>query len=295
MSLQDFADVAVVKSLMYGDPGMGKTGSVAALVNSGRYNLRVLALDGNTTTSVLRQYVKQEFYDRMSVYVPPMDLTRLGSDGSETVGIPKRFSIVYNMLDQWKFTRPNGVEVDLGPVKSWGPKDILMIDNLTQMSTDAMQHTMFQASRVGKNRRPKDYGTAQDFIRALMEKLASSLIPCNVLVLAHVKMIGPPEPEEKDEEDVREHKKAVRDIIPYKLYPRVVGRDLAREIARFFPYSLFYDRRIMGTQVKRFITTQPRDTADAKAPLDLPTELPIETGLLTIFNMVHGSGEEKKA
>ena len=37
------------------------------------------------------------------------------------------------------------------------------------------------------------------------------------------------------------------------------------------------------------IVTKPRDTADAKMPLDLPAELPIETGLLTIFDAVHGA------
>ena len=58
MSLQDFASTAVVKTLAAGYPGTGKTGSLASLANSGRYNLRVLALDGNTTIIPLLRYIK---------------------------------------------------------------------------------------------------------------------------------------------------------------------------------------------------------------------------------------------
>ena len=288
MSLQDFASTAVVKTLAAGYPGTGKTGSLAALANSGRYNLRVLALDGNTTTTVLLRYVKPEFHSRVEVYVPPRDNVRIGAERAETVGIPRRFTTTLNMLDRWKYKKLDGTEVDFGAVKEWGPKDVLVVDNLTEVSTDAFRHVLMGAGRVQKGPRQRDWGTAQDLIRAMVELLASDLVPCNVMVLAHLKMIGPPRPDENDTEEEKVHKSALQEIIPYRLCPLVLGQQLAGEIARYFPFSLLYERQVMGSQVKRVIVTRPREAADAKMPLDLPTELPIDTGLLTIFDTVHG-------
>ena len=289
MSLADFASTAVVKTLAAGFPGTGKTGSLASLANSGRYNLRVLALDGNTTIIPLLRYVKPEFHARVEIFVPPRDVVRIGAERAETVGIPRRFTTTLNMLDRWKYKRADGSEVDLGPVKEWGPRDVLVVDNLTEVSTDAMRHVLMGAQRVQKGPRQREWGTAQDLIRAMVELLASDLAPCNVLVLAHLKMIGPPQPDEEDSAEVKEHKSALREIIPYRLCPLVLGQQLAGEIARYFPFSLLYERQVMGSQVKRVIVTKPRDTADAKMPLDMPAELPIETGLLTIFDAVHGT------
>ena len=291
MSLADFASTAVVKTLAVGYPGTGKTGSLASLANSGRYSLRVLALDGNTTVIPLLRYVKPEFHTKVEIYVPPRDTVRVGAERAETVGIPRRFTTTLNMLDRWKYKRPDGTEVDFGPVKEWGPRDVLVLDNLTEVSTDAMRHVLMGANRVSNGPRQRDWGTAQDIIRAMVELLASDLVPCNVMVLAHLKMIGPPQPDEEDSEEVKQHKSSLREIIPYRLCPLVLGQQLAGEIARYFPFSLLYERQVMGTQVKRMIVTKPRDTADAKMPVDLPTELPIETGLLTIFDAVHGGAK----
>ena len=291
MSLQDFASTAVVKTLAAGYPGTGKTGSLASLANSGRYNLRVLALDGNTTIIPLLRYIKPEFHSKVELYVPPRDNVRIGSERAETVGIPRRFTTTMNMLDRWKYKRADGAETDLGPVKEWGAKDVLVLDNLTEVSTDAMRYVLMGSGRVQKGPRQREWGTAQDLIRAMVELLASDLVPCNVLVITHLKMIGPPQPDEEDSDEVKQHKSALREIIPYRLCPLVLGQQLAGEVARYFPFSLLYERHVMGSQVKRMIVTKPRDTADAKMPLDLPTELPIETGLLTIFDTVHGSAK----
>lgn len=291
MSLADFTQTAVVKTLASGYPGTGKTGSLASLANSGRYNLRILALDGNTTVIPLLRYVKPEWHKNVEVFVPPRDVVRVGAERSETVGIPKRFNITMNMLDSWKYKKADGTEVDLGRPKEWGPSEVLVIDNMTEVSSDAFRHVLFGAGRVQKGPRQRDWGTAQEVIRAMIELLASDLVPCNVVVISHLKMIGPPRPDEDDTEEERVHKSALREIIPFRLCPLVIGQALSGEIARYFPFSLLYERQVIGSSVKRMIVTKPREAADAKLPLELPTELPIETGLLSIFDAVHGGAK----
>ena len=236
----------------------------------------------------LLRYVKPEWHKNVEVFVPPRDAVRVGAERSETVGIPKRFNVTMNLLDRWKYKKLDGTEADLGSPKEWSAADVLVIDNLTEVSSDAFRHVLFGAGRVQKGPRQRDWGTAQEIVRAMVELLASDLVTCNVVVISHLKMIGPPRPDEDDTEEERIHKSALREIIPFRLCPLVVGQALSGEIARYFPFSLLYERQIIGSSVKRMIVTKPREAADAKLPLDLPTELPIETGLLKIFDAVHG-------
>lgn len=284
-SLDKLSVAPVVKALCVGYPGSGKTGSLASLVNTGRYKLRVLDFDGNFDP--LLTYVDPKYHENVDI-VTLKDRLHPGQKRMETRGKPTALMAAQDYLNHWKY-KDGEEEIDLGKPSEWGPDHILVLDSLTNMGRAVMNWVLFIQDRVVKGPRKSDWGVAQGFQEGLVEKLMSrDQVSCHTILTAHLKMIGPPEFEESDDTEEKKDKEKIRQHVSYKLFPSALGRALPPEIAKHCPYVLRYETIIIGQRTKRVIRTVPNLDFDGVAvPLkDIPDELRIEEGLKVIFEAV---------
>ena len=275
------ADVRL-KVLEVGYAGSGKTGCLAALANAG-YKLRIIDLDGNTAP--LRTYVKPEARENVEI-VTLQDPLQMDQPGG-TRGPPKVFAKVMRLLDHWTYKQPDGEVIDLGKPSEWGRDTVLVLDNGTRLGDAALRRHLF----LNERRRAEwpDWNAAMSDLSDAIELAASELIGCHVVVIFHLKLVGPKTELPKDSAVVKEAKAAVQEIVPFRLYASALGQTLPPKIGNFFDYILLFETEGQGDRVKRVIRTLPRPEVDVKVPLvNIPAKLPIESGLLTIFEAATG-------
>ncbi len=275
-----------VRLLIQGRPKSGKTGSLAALVNSGRYHVRILDFDGNTDP--LHTFVDPSLLSRVSV-VTCSD--KLRDDGKRIVvsGEPTAFRNSHRAIDKWVDDEGR----DFGAVKDWGDDVVLVLDSLPSMGEAAFRRRRHYRSAGGSGEDTiSDWGAAIRDQSAMIEILASPRFSCHVLVLCHIKE---PEPKivmesAKDSADVKAAKGAISRLRaenwePRK-FPNALGTQLPQEIARFLPGVVLVDGDRGG---KRVFVTAGEPDMDLGVPCKgLPRTLPLETGLLTIFEAILG-------
>ena len=269
--------------IQMGYPGSAKTGSWACLANAG-YKLRIIDLDHNLDP--LYEYIKPENYKNVDV-VSLYDRLRLGARRFETARPPKAFAQVIKLLQHWKYEE-DGKEVDLGKPSEWGLDTVLILDSGTGLGKAAMRREAFLAP----DNAPKDsiYGGAMEDQDNVMSILGSEHHKCHVIVSFHLKMIGPQLRKDKRETEVEaDAKQAAAELIPTRLYPSALGWLLPPEIASNFPILIVNETVTKGNKTKRIIRTNPCDSMDIKIALQgLPAELPVEDGMLQIFNKLKG-------
>lgn len=288
-SFAEMADALVARVMLVGYPGAGKTGSLACLVKAG-FKLRIMDFDGNLDPLV--RFVPKEFWPNIDV-VQLVDTIRGGLKSHEIVGIPTAFADAFRLMDHWKHTTRSGKVIDLGnPRKDWGPDTIMLLDGLTMMGRAAFRRTCAMMNRNAFNTRRQDWGTAMADQEAFLEKLRSVNNRFHVVATAHLKIIGPKGEEKADTDLTIELKEKAAEIVPTRLYPSALGRELPPTIGGLFPTLLLVETDSKGSKAKRVIRTIPRPELDLKVPaLDVPATLPIEDGLLTIFNKLTGGIE----
>lgn len=267
-SLKERQKTSVVKMLQIGDSGTGKTAALLSLAKAG-YNLRILDFDnGIDILSSLIQEEKnpEELFARIQ-YCTCTDAMKSTKGGLIIPdGQPRAFARAVKMMNHWQED-----DADLGPVKDWGPGDILVIDSLTFLSNAAMRYHLHEVNRVG-NPYQQDWLAAQRKVISLLELLYSESVKCNVVINAHIRFI---------------------DIADGMLqgYPESVGKALPPQIPRYF--NTVVQAKISGTgkSAKRKIRVVPDTSIGLKnaAPHALTdAELPLETGLADIFRAIRG-------
>lgn len=289
VNLAAFAEHAhPFRCMVVGDPGSGKTGAMACFANAG-FKLRVIDFDGNPEPLV--RWVKPECLKNIDMAFVE-DPLRYGMRFVETHGLPEAFQSGWKLLDRWKYTDPyTGEEVDLGQSKDWGPDTIVVLDGTTVMSKAAKRRVMARNNRTPDNFRDSDYGSAMDELEGLFEKLSSLNNRFHAIVLAHLKLVGPADLRKGDDELTKELKEKAAEITPTKLFPAVLGKQLPRSVAGHFPCVVLAEQKFGagGKFLGRRLSTISKPDLDLKVPApDLPAELPIEDGMLTIFEAVVG-------
>lgn len=286
-NLADLAKQRRFRGMIAGYPGSAKTGCLAPLANAG-YNLRILDYDNNLDP--LFEYVKPENYGNVEV-VTLEDKMRMGPDGPEPMGKPTAYDKGLRLLEQWKYQKADGSEVDLGLVSSWGEKDVLVLDSATGMGRAAFRRVLHLNGRTMKNRRRQDWGSAMADQEAFIEKLTAANVKCHVVVIAHLKPIGPKIGGDNVDEDdevaaaIKEQQMRVAELVPTKLFPAFIGQALPPTVAEHFPILLRADTKFTNGKKRRVLITEPQPEMDLKISLaGLPNELPVEDGLLKIFN-----------
>ena len=129
-SLANHQSNSLVKLLLIGDAKSGKTGSLVSLVKAG-YKLRILDLDN--LLDILKYLVIKECPENLDnvEFLTLRDKRKATAQGSIIDGMPKAFVQAVKMLDLWKYTDENGVEIDLGKPSDWGSDCILIIDSFS--------------------------------------------------------------------------------------------------------------------------------------------------------------------
>lgn len=247
----------IIKLLLIGDPGSGKTGAIASLVAAG-YKVRVIDFD--ELLAPLLKYVRRTCPDKIKnvSYATFTDHYTPDHTGNLVIqGIPNAFARAVKCMQHW-----NVDGEDLGKPESWGDDTILVIDSLSSMSQAAFNWA------AALNPSVKDYlvkyGVAQERIKNLLLTLRASDYNTNVIVIAHVKY-------DKNHLGIT------------KGFPKTVGNALDSEVGSWFGHILQAET---PTGSPRIIRTKPNGLIELKNSAILPDTLPLETGLATFFKTV---------
>lgn len=287
------------RAIHLGWPKSGKTGALAALVNSGRFRVGILDFDGNPDP--LYAFVKPEFYHNVSIKTLRDNLRDDGRRISVS-GEPTAFRDALRMLDKWV----DDEGTDWGRVNDWpggpgtveDPAYVLVCDTLTSMGEAGFRRRRFYRPAGSKaDDTDSDWGASMREQANMMEMLASRA-KCHVIVNSHIKMIEPKAPRAAKGEDpavtaakaelfaARAGRQEVRQC------PSALGQALPPEIARFLPAVILIDGNRNG---KRKIITGGEEGLDLGVPAPhIKKELPIETGLLTVIDAVLNNQTEEE-
>lgn len=252
-SLADHQGASLIRALYIGDPTTGKTGSLASLVKAG-YQLRILDFDNKL--SVLKHFVMETCPGKIeNVQAITLRDTYTSSHLGPRVKTPKAYVAATDYLTKW--------EDDTDP-SEWGPTHILVLDSLSALGVAAFEWAK------GMNPAAKDprnwYFTAQQSLLSLLMMMTSEHFNAHVIVISHI------------------HWKEMPDGTT-KGWANSVGSALDATIGRMFNNILLSDKKGQGNKVRRVILTTQQDTIDliTPAPFKIDAELPLDTGLATVF------------
>lgn len=253
-NLSDHHSSSIVKLILIGDSGAGKTGSLASLVKAG-YKLRIIDCDNGLDPLV--QFARRDSPDNLRnvEYETRRDKYKAGALGPVISGSPKAFVECISLLNKWS----DGTE----PAQ-WGGDYILVLDTLTGLGNAAF------AWANGLNPDAKDkrqtYFVAQQALEKVIDMLTGETFKCNVIVISHVQY--------KEREDGTT-----------KGYANAIGSALGPIIPKYFNTMLLAESKGSGKTVQRMIKTLPTGVIDLKTPkpFALDRDLPLESGLATVF------------
>lgn len=263
-TLNNFTPGASIKALLCGDPGTGKTGSLASLVKAG-YNLRIMDFDKGVAPLVgilKKEPNAAELLARVDS-VPLGDPVKKGKPTQALAWIKAQDLLMGK--DDWK---------DYGPIETWDSSTVLVVDSLSHNGRCIMNFVLHQAGRLGAKSGVKGgiemshWGSAMEEQEVFLATLYDDSIRCHVLVLAHISI--------KELEDGT-----------VKGMPSGLGSKWPPRIGSYFNNLFTYRVIGSGPGLKRVISTKGSTLIAGKSEsLDLPLELPIETGLATIFEII---------
>lgn len=254
-SLDQFAGARNPKMLYIGHSGSGKTGSLAALAKAG-YKLRILDFDNGL--SPLVQYTPADVRKNIE-YETFTDTIEFRAGSPRLPKGADAFRRAMEKLDDWD---------DYGAVTEWQDDVVLVIDSLTFMSRSALRQVQHIAANFGKNPTQPNWGDAQRMVDNCLSLLYSDQIKCSVVVTAHLKFFG-------SEEDGS-----------LMGLPESLGKSLSPTIPRFFDIMVQAKTVGSGSNRRRTIQTRSSNMVELKVPAEVPEELPLETGLATLFEVI---------
>lgn len=245
-----------VKLVFIGDSGTGKTGALTSLVKAG-YHLRILDMDNGLDALV--QHVKKECPENLGNvnYETVRDKYVSGPTGP-IVRNPKAFVDAAKLMTKWS---------DESDPSEWGENTVFVLD-----SGSSFGRAAFEWAR-GMNPSAKDprqwYFAAQQAFENTIALLTSEAFHANFILISHV--------------SYRELQDGTT-----KGYASAVGSALGPTISKYFNTLLLAETSGSGKNVRRRIKTVPTAVVDLKnpAPFSIEAELPLESGLATIFNQL---------
>lgn len=264
--LSSHQSAKTTKVLFIGDSGAGKSGALASLAAAG-YNLRIIDVDNGLDV------LKNVLSGPNSIY-PKESADRVEfetiTDPMKNVNgklIPHKATIwqrTVKLLDNWKTAT-----ADFGPITTWTPQDVLVIDSLTFLSTAALNFVCAMQGRLGSQVQQSDWYNGQQLIEGLLQMLYDDSVKCNVVMTSHISYIG-------------------EDNGPVHGYPSTLGKALPPKVGRYFNTILLAKTSGIGTNQKRKILTKTSGLVELKntAPNSVQAEYPLETGLADYFKAV---------
>lgn len=258
-TLDNHQSSSFAKVLYIGDSSTGKTGSLVSLVEAG-YKLRILDLDNGLDSLV--QFVKRQCPDKLVNinFETRRDKFKASLAGPIISGQPKAFTDALALMTKWSD--------DTIPAE-WGEQTIFVLDSLSAFGKSAFEWAK------GMNPSAKDprqwYFMAQGALENTIAMLTSEGFHSNVIVISHVQF--------KENADGTT-----------KGYANTIGSALGPIIPRYFNTLVLAESTGSGKNVRRKIKTLPTGVVDLKTPVPfkIEGELPLETGLATLFEQLKG-------
>lgn len=272
-SLTDHHSAEIVKLLVMGDPGSGKTGALASLADAG-YNLRIIDVDNgldvlrNVLTDPKSPY-KKDAIDRVSyVTITERHAKITARSGVEMPASATVWNRLVQTISNWKF--PNE---DFGPISTWTAKDVLVLDSMTIAGIAA--YNFAAVSNPGNKDNRMTYFHAQNYLEFLMQFLYADDIKCNVIVNSHITFL-------EGENNIQHG------------YPTTIGSRLSSKIGRYFNSVLL----MKSEGKKHLLYTVPAATKvelKSSAPLRVKEFYDIKYGLAEYFRDVLQEPAKPKA
>src|SRR5258708_2831210 len=214
MRADKIANRQPVRMMIVGYPGAGKTGALSSLANAG-YKLRMLDFDGNSQ-SLLTYTNKDKLANIDIVFLE--DKMRNGERFIETRGIPTAFRTGLDLMDEWKYKEEDDTLINLGKSRDWGCDTVVVVDGLTGLSNASFRRQMALSNKTPLNVTQQVWGLAMAQEEAFIEKLTSESNRFHVIMLAHLKIIGPKDISNGDEDVTKELKQRAVDLVQTRLF-----------------------------------------------------------------------------
>lgn len=259
-AVTDLVTTDLAKIIMIGESGSGKTVALYSLLEAG-YKLRILDMDANVQSLVKWcQHYNPALLTNLDV-IQLRDKKRASqSRGIEVAGQPKALVSALKAMEKW----------DDGTVPAqWGHDYVLVLDTLTKFGTAAFDWA------VGMNPSSKDprqwHSAAQPVVLGALEMFTSPEFNTNVIVISHIDMV--------DMQDGTTQG-----------YVSSIGKAIGPKIPATYSTVVAVEKKGTGANIKRVIRTVPTSLLSLKnpSPWELEKELPVETGLATIFASLTG-------
>ena len=251
-TLSERAVKKLVKILLVGDSGSGKTTALISLILAG-YKVRILEFDSGLDSLIER--MKDECPEKLS----EVDYEYCGDEFKATPAGPQvskatAFTSGMQLLTKWSDdTRPC----------EWGPDTILVVDSFSRVGRAAYHWA--QRFNPGLKDNRQYYNLAQEACEKVLSMIMSDSFATNVIVITHM---------QKQETAMGE-----------KLFPTSIGQAFNPRIPSYVNTMVLAQRRGHGAQEKRSLVTAPTALLDLKIPNPklVEKELPMDSGLATIF------------
>lgn len=271
-NLSNHSATKIGKVLLVGNSGSGKTGALASLAKAG-YNLRIADFDAGADILV---NLLSPFPEAMARVHVQTFTDKLKPTGAMILpdGVPTALNRALNQLNRWK-----DADADFGPVTTWGSQDVLAIDSLTFAGLAAMRLVLAMNGRSGQHPWQSDWGQAMEMLENLLALLYSDAIKCNVVVTSHLTF-------QEEESSLGKASMA---------FPSALGKKLPPKVGRYFNTVIMAETKGSGSSAKKILRTQSVGVIELKtsAPGRVPPELPLETGLATLFEILKGATPTK--
>ena len=290
-NLAKIAKTMPVRAMLVGYPKAGKTGALVSLVNAG-FKLRVLDFDGNLDP-VLR-FADQAMLKNVDA-VTLKDSYEMKDKRTGIRGLPTARIRAARLLDHWKYVDDDGEEVDLGHSKDWGPDIIVVLDSLSALGSCSLNLVLSRNSRNMDNKIWNDWDGSQYEQDRLIEELCNK--NHHTVIMAHLVMVGPKAIDPKETELNKKLKERTAALVPTRLFPGALGKALSPTISRHTPtlVEVAVKENYAKSTTRRVINTQPRPELDLGVPAPgVPAELPLESGLHTIFSKLGWASPNKE-
>lgn len=242
-----------VKGLYIGDSGTGKTGSLVSLLQAG-YKLKIMDMDAGLDS--LKHYAKKAQVSLRDVeYETYRDEYRATKAGPVIKGTPVAFVNALTKMTEWSEIKDDKTVFVLDSGSAFGKSAFEWAKGLNPMAKDPRQW----------------YFAAQQAVESTIAMLTGNQFEMNVLVISHV--------------NYKELSEGVN-----KGYANFIGSAIGPVVAKYFNTLILAESSGAGTNTKRKIKTMPTGIIDLKVPNpEIDRELPLETGLATLFEQLKGN------
>lgn len=241
------------KLIYIGDSGTGKTGSLVSLLADG-YKFKILDMDNGLDALVY--HARLQCPDKLSnvEFETYRDEYRATKAGPMIKGSPHAFTDALAKLTEWAETEDENTIFVLDSGSAFGRTAFEWAKGMNPMSKDPRQW----------------YFTAQQAVESTIAMLTGEAFRMNVIVISHI--------------NYKELTEGVN-----KGYANFIGSALGPVIPKYFNTLVLAEAIGAGKNTKRRIKTLPTGIIDLKVPNPtIEAELPLETGLSTLFKTLKG-------